>query len=323
MTKQDMCLTVCLMAEALMDSIIKAVVVTDRNDGRNITSKTRVFKNEESGFTLGLRRRSPVPCFEATMWAVSVGFSVDASETPAVSARSLVSTEGRSVRKSQTCRRSYLLLAGSSRAYLLLAGSSVKLIFIGWLLLRTACKPCRVEVEVEEEVEAAAVPGWLGPAQIAQSPVWEKHTTLFPPPEPRQTEFLLSLLSPFAPHFLSSVPPTSTLPLFWPHDPFYTSFTHLADAVTRCFKSQNSHQHFKRLKFVGKYIFISGAVEIGVCSHLVEFGRVCSDPEGIKSLKKEKLSQLINRAAASIYIQLLSMIFRNKISVSCLQSSTF
>lgn len=148
-----MCLTVYLMAEALMDSIVKAVVVTDRNDGRNNKSKTRLFK------TLGLRRRSPVPCFEASTRAVSVGFSVDASETPAVSARSLVSTEGRSVRKSQTCRRSYLLLAGSSRAYLLLAGSSVKLIFIGWLLLRTACKPCRVEVEVEEEAEEAAVPG--------------------------------------------------------------------------------------------------------------------------------------------------------------------
>lgn len=35
------------------------------------------------------------------------------------------------------------------KAYLLLAGCSVKLIFIGWLLLRTACKPCRAEVEVE------------------------------------------------------------------------------------------------------------------------------------------------------------------------------
>lgn len=54
-----MCLKVCLMAEALMDSIVKAVVVTDRNDGRNNKSKTRLFK------TLGLRRRSPVPCFEA------------------------------------------------------------------------------------------------------------------------------------------------------------------------------------------------------------------------------------------------------------------
>lgn len=78
-----------------------------------------------------------------------LGFSVDASETPAISAWSLVSTEGRSVRKPQTCHGSYLLLAGSSEAYLLLAGSSVKLIFIGWLLLRTACKPCRAEVEVE------------------------------------------------------------------------------------------------------------------------------------------------------------------------------
>ena len=84
-------------------------------------------------------------------------------------------------------------------------------------------KPCRVEVEEEveeeeeeeEEVEVeAVVPGWLGPTQIAQSPVWEKHTTLFPPPEPRQTEFLLSLLSPFAPHFLSSVPPSSLFHCF-------------------------------------------------------------------------------------------------------------
>lgn len=79
------------------------------------------------------------------------GFPVDASETPAVSARCLVSAEGRSVRKSQTCSGSYLLLAGSSETYLLLAGSSVKLIFIGWLLLRTACKLCRAEVAVEVE----------------------------------------------------------------------------------------------------------------------------------------------------------------------------
>lgn len=76
-------------------------------------------------------------------------FSVDASETPDISVRCLVSAKGRSVRKSQTCLRSYLLLAGSSEAYLLLAGSSVKLIFIGWLLLRTACKLCRAEVELE------------------------------------------------------------------------------------------------------------------------------------------------------------------------------
>lgn len=84
-------------------------------------------------------------------WVLRVfGFSVDATETPAISAWCLVSAEGRSVRKSQTCPRSYLLLAGSLQAYLLLAGSSVKLIFIGWLLLRTASKLCRAEVEVEE-----------------------------------------------------------------------------------------------------------------------------------------------------------------------------
>ena len=118
------------------------------------------------------------------------GFSVDASETPHISARCLVSAEGRSVRKSQTCPESYLLLAGSSEAYLLLAGSSVKLIFIGWLLLRTACKLCRAEME-------GALPGWLGPTQIAVSPVWEKHMTLFPPSgqKDRWTESLLPLLT--------------------------------------------------------------------------------------------------------------------------------
>lgn len=41
-----MCLTVYLMAEALMDSIVKAVVVTDRNDGRNNKSKTRLFETK-------------------------------------------------------------------------------------------------------------------------------------------------------------------------------------------------------------------------------------------------------------------------------------
>lgn len=75
---------------------------------------------------------------------------MDATETPAISAWCLVSVEGRSVRKSQTCPGSYLLLAGSLQAYLLLAGSSIKLIFIGWLLLRTACELCGAEMEVEE-----------------------------------------------------------------------------------------------------------------------------------------------------------------------------
>lgn len=70
----------------------------------------------------------------------------------------------------------YLLLAGSSEAYLLLAGSSVKLIFIGWLLLRTACELCRAEVELEVE---GALPGRLGPAQIALSPVWENMQPCF------------------------------------------------------------------------------------------------------------------------------------------------
>ena len=57
---------------------------------------------------------------------------MNARETPGISAPSLVSPEGRSARKSQTCPGSYLSLAGSSKAYLLLAGSSVELIFY-WL----------------------------------------------------------------------------------------------------------------------------------------------------------------------------------------------
>lgn len=94
------------------------------------------------------------------LWVLCVfGFSVDATETPVVSAWCLVSAEGRSVRKSQTCPRSYLLLAGSLQAYHLLAGSSVKLIFIGWLLPRTACKLCRAEVEVEVEEGTARMTG--------------------------------------------------------------------------------------------------------------------------------------------------------------------
>lgn len=142
------------------------------------------------------------------MWAVNVGFLCgyqgDASH---ISAEPCI------------CRRKmseevtdmpwyYLLLAGSSEAYLLLAGSSVKLIFIGWLLLRTACKPCRAEVE-----GGGALPGRLGPTQIALSPVWEKHTTLFPPSEqerPRESiespNCLLALLPLFHP---------SCFPLHW------------------------------------------------------------------------------------------------------------
>lgn len=121
-----------------------------------------------------------------------LGFSVDACETPDVSARSLVSTGGRSVRKSQTCRRSYLLLAGSSQAYLLLAGSSVKLIFIGWLLLRTACEPCRAAVEVEGAGDTARMTGTSTDSSITS--VGKIHT-LFPPSEPRQKELLQSLVS--------------------------------------------------------------------------------------------------------------------------------
>lgn len=117
-------------------------------------------------------------------------FSVDASETPAISARSLVSTEGRSVRKSQTCRRSYLLLAGSSEAYLLLAGSSVKLIFIGWLLLRTACKPCGAEVEVEGGT--ARMTGTDTDSSITSVGKTYSPVSTFR----AETEFLLSVLSP-------------------------------------------------------------------------------------------------------------------------------
>lgn len=81
------------------------------------------------------------------MWVVNVGFLCgyqgDASH---------ISTEPCICRRKMSEEVTdmpwyYLLLAGSSEAYLLLAGSSVKLIFIGWLLLRTACKPCRAEVE--------------------------------------------------------------------------------------------------------------------------------------------------------------------------------
>lgn len=102
------------------------------------------------------------------------------------------------MRKPQTCRRSYLLLAGSSGAYLLLAGSSIKLIFIGWLPLRTACKLCWAEVEVG----GGALPGGLGPTLIALSPVWEKHTSLFPPSEQRQSSYCL-----YSPRLF--IPPTS------------------------------------------------------------------------------------------------------------------
>lgn len=76
------------------------------------------------------------------------GFPMDATETPDISVWCLVSAEGRSVRKSQTSPRSYLLLAGSPEAYLLLAGSSVRLIFY-WLASPKDCL-CRAEVEVEE-----------------------------------------------------------------------------------------------------------------------------------------------------------------------------
>lgn len=70
------------------------------------------------------------------------GLCANASETPAVSARSLLSAARRSVRKSQTCR---------GGPYLLLAGSSVQLIFIGWLLLRTGLyELCRTDVGMKE-----------------------------------------------------------------------------------------------------------------------------------------------------------------------------
>lgn len=98
------------------------------------------------------------------------GLCANASETPAVSARSLLSAARRSVRKSQTCR---------GGPYLLLAGSSVQLIFIGWLLLRTGLyELCRTEVGMKEVGGrrklgregggGGAVPGWLVLTQIAE-----------------------------------------------------------------------------------------------------------------------------------------------------------
>lgn len=105
---------------------------------------------------------------------------LDAIETPAVSARSPVSAGGRSARKSQTCRGSYLLLAGSS----------ARLIFIGWLLLRRACAGQRL------------LAGRPGPTLIALSAVWEKHAGQFPPSQRRHTYTHTS-------YCLSSVPPTS------------------------------------------------------------------------------------------------------------------
>lgn len=121
---------------------------------------------------------------------------LDAIETPTVSARSPVSAGGRSARKSQTCRRSYLLLAGSSLAYLLLAGSSAGLIFIGWLLLRRAC------VGQSWSWRWRLLAGRPGPTLIALSAVWEKHTGQFPPSQRRHTYTHTS-------YCLSLVPPTS------------------------------------------------------------------------------------------------------------------
>lgn len=114
-----------------------------------------------------------------------------------------------------------------------------------------------------------ALPGWLGPPQIALSPVWEKHTTLFPPSEQRQTEFLLSLLSPSSPYFLSFVPLTSFsigLPSFWPHDPFYTS------CYSFCWFSEDWFRYFFRCKTSSKKTQSKNLSTLTSVYHLISQG---------------------------------------------------
>lgn len=95
----------------------------------------------------------------------------------------------------------------------LLAGLS----FIGWLLRQAylywlappedslwALQGCGGGGGSWRELET--LPGWLGPAQIALSPVWEKYTPCFH----LQSRGRKSSYSPSSPYFLCPVPPTSS-----------------------------------------------------------------------------------------------------------------